>query len=64
MTQTLDAHGGGVFQLHGAPATSAPVSTARTEFSKFGTFAITFGIAFALLYTVYGLIGRCSPIIQ
>jgi len=49
MTQALD------LDLRSAPygsprATSAPTSRAGT--SKFGTFAITFGIAFAILYTL------------
>jgi hypothetical protein len=52
MTQALDVHDG-LFRLDSAQATSAPESTAQGGFSKFGTFAITFGIAFALLYTVY-----------
>jgi hypothetical protein len=52
MTQTLDAHDR-LFQLDRAQVTSAPASVGQAGFSKFGTFAITFGIAFALLYTVY-----------
>ena len=32
---------------------SAETSTTPTRESKFGTFAITFGIAFAILYTVF-----------
>jgi hypothetical protein len=52
MTQTLDMHEP-ASQLGHAPATAAPTSTARTKASKFGTFAITFGIAFAILYTVF-----------
>jgi len=50
MTQTLDV-GEGFTQLDSSPATGAPTST-QTR-AKSGTFAITFGIAFALLYTVY-----------
>jgi hypothetical protein len=38
-------------QLDDSHAMGAPASTAQT--SKFRTFAITFGIAFTLLYTVY-----------
>lgn len=52
MTQTLDAHDG-LFQLDRPQVTRAPASVAQAGLSKFGTFAITFGIAFALLYTVY-----------
>jgi hypothetical protein len=51
MTQTLDA-GAGFSQLDRAPAGGAPTSTAQTS-AKFGTFAIAFGIAFPLLYTVF-----------
>jgi hypothetical protein len=51
MTQTLDA-GAGIAQLDRAPAGGAPTSTAQTS-AKFGTFAISFGIAFPLLYTVF-----------
>jgi len=50
MTQTLDV-GEGFSRLDSSPATGAPTST-QTR-AKSGTFAITFGIAFALLYTVY-----------
>ena len=50
MTQTLDV-GEGFSQLDSSPATGAPAST-QTR-AKSGTFAITFGIAFPLLYTVY-----------
>jgi len=52
MTQALDVHEG-LFKLDSAHVKSASASTERTPLSKFGTFAITFGIAFALLYTVY-----------
>jgi hypothetical protein len=50
MTQTLDA-AARFSQADGSRANeaSAPATQART---KFGTFAITFGIAFALVYTV------------
>ena len=51
MTQTLDA-GEGLSQFDSPAARGAPTSTVQTG-AKFGTFAITFGIAFALLYTVY-----------
>jgi hypothetical protein len=51
MTQTLDA-GEAFSQLDSSPAKGAPTSTAQTG-AKFGTFAITFGIAFPLLYTAY-----------
>jgi hypothetical protein len=51
MTQTLEA-GAGFAQLAGSPAEGAPASTAETG-AKFGTFAITFGIAFPLLYTAF-----------
>jgi hypothetical protein len=52
MTQTLDV-GEGFSQLDSSRATGAPTSATQTKASKFGTFAITFGIAFPLLYTVY-----------
>jgi len=52
MTQTLDVHARvsepAAARAAGAPAT--PAAEAKT--SKFGTFAITFGIAFVILYTV------------
>jgi len=48
MTQTLDAG-----ERFSSRAMGAPTSTAQTRASAFGTFAITFGIAFTLLYTVY-----------
>jgi hypothetical protein len=51
MTQTLDAREG-FSQLDSSHAKGAPASTAQSS-AKFGTFAITFGIAFPLLYTVY-----------
>lgn len=56
MTQTLDI--GEPFSRSDSPAT-ASASTMRASSSaagtsaKFGTFAITFGIAFAILYTVF-----------
>jgi hypothetical protein len=51
MTQTLDVHQG-VSQLNRAATTAAP-KTATAEFSRAGIFAITFGISFMLLYTVF-----------
>ena len=54
MTQTLDA-GGGYSQLDSSHATGAPTSTTQTG-AKFGTFAITFGIAFTLGYTVFQML--------
>jgi hypothetical protein len=51
MTQALDA-GEGLSRFDSPGAKGAPTSTVQTG-AKFGTFAITFGIAFALLYTVY-----------
>jgi hypothetical protein len=49
MTQTLDVHGR-FGELDSARATAAPTTQAK---SAFGTFAITFGISFTLLYTIY-----------
>jgi hypothetical protein len=49
MTPTLDA--ARFPQLDSSHAMGAP--TTQTGTSTFGTFAITFGIAFTLLYTVY-----------
>jgi hypothetical protein len=49
MTQTLDV-GEGFSQLDSSRTTGAQTST--MEAAKFETFAITFGIAFPLLYTV------------
>jgi hypothetical protein len=49
MTQTLDVHRR-LGELDSARATAAPTSQAK---SAFGTFAITFGISFTLLYTIY-----------
>jgi hypothetical protein len=48
MTKTLDVHGR--FAELDSRATAAPTSQAKTAF---GTFAITFGISFTLLYTIY-----------
>jgi hypothetical protein len=50
MTQTLDV-GEGFSQLDRSHVTGAPTTTQTS--AKLGTFAITFGIAFPLLYTVY-----------
>ena len=49
MTQTLDVHGR-VAELDSAHAAAAPISHVK---SAFGTFAITYGISFTLLYTIY-----------
>jgi hypothetical protein len=51
MTQALDVDIR-TSGLAGPRAASAPTSTTRAGTSKFGTFAITFGIAFAILYTL------------
>jgi hypothetical protein len=51
MTQTLDVDLR-TAQLGSSRATGAATSTTRVG-SKFGTFAITFGIAFAILYTLF-----------
>src|SRR5271167_511650 len=51
MTQTLDV-AGRFSPLDRPRAIEAPASATQTR-TKFGTFAITFGIAFALLYTVF-----------
>jgi hypothetical protein len=50
MTQTLDV-GERFSQLDSSHATGVPTSTQTS--AKFGIFAITFSIAFPLLYTVY-----------
>jgi hypothetical protein len=49
MTQALDVHGR-YAELDTARVTAAPTTQAK---SAFGTFAITFGISFTLLYTIY-----------
>jgi hypothetical protein len=53
MTQTLDVHARtsefSPARPAGAPAT--PASTTKAD--KFGTFAITFGIAFPIIYTLF-----------
>ena len=51
MTQTLDV-AGRLSQLDSAHSVEAPASTTQTR-TRFGTFAITFGIASTLLYTVF-----------
>src|SRR6516164_10419983 len=50
MTQTLDVNAR-FGALDSASATAAAASQAKV--SAFGTFAITFGISFTLLYTIY-----------
>jgi hypothetical protein len=50
MTQTLDVRDGIAERSH---VIGTPVSTATAATSKFGTFAITFGIAFPILYTLF-----------
>src|SRR5262245_1743524 len=50
MTQTLDIHQDASGLAH---AQAAPSSTAPAAISKSGVFAITFGIAFMVLYTVF-----------
>jgi hypothetical protein len=52
MTRTLDT-AERWSQLDGSHAMGAPTSTTQTRASKSRPFAITFGIAFTLLYTVY-----------
>jgi len=55
MTQTLDVHGRlpEVGRSRAFEASQSTTSTAPITVSKFGTFAITFGIAFAILYTLF-----------
>src|SRR5204863_692831 len=55
MTHTLDAHER-TSEIGSSTATVVPKPTttaAPATVSRFGTFAITFGIAFAILYTVF-----------
>jgi hypothetical protein len=52
MTQTLDV-GEQLSQVGSLRAGDASTSAAQTRANTSGTFAITFGIAFALLYTVF-----------
>jgi hypothetical protein len=55
MTQTLDVHErtAQVGSPHATVAPSPAATTGAARISKFGTFAITFGISFAILYTVF-----------
>src|ERR1700751_2736964 len=54
MTQTtLDVLDERFSQLDRSGARRAPTPATATKTSTFGTFAITFGIAFAILYTVF-----------
>src|SRR5215475_16194554 len=56
MTQAVDVRERVAELDRSRPTTKLPpsaVSAAATTASKFGTFAITFGIAFAILYTVF-----------
>jgi hypothetical protein len=52
MTHALDANQR-LSQVDQNKPTAAPVSKAGTTSDTFGTFAITFGIAFAIIYTVF-----------
>jgi hypothetical protein len=52
MTQTLDVHARIAQPSAARPATAPAIPLAEEQTSKFGTFAITFGIAFAIIYTV------------
>jgi hypothetical protein len=52
MTHALDANAR-VAELDRARAAPSATATTRSTTSKFGTFVITFGIAFAILYTVF-----------
>jgi hypothetical protein len=53
MTQTLDAHQRAAEPLPARTASAAATPASAAQISKFGTFAITFGIAFVILYTVF-----------
>jgi hypothetical protein len=53
MTQTLDALDVGRRLSHEATSTARSAPTSTGTISRFGTFAITFGIAFTLYYTVF-----------
>ncbi len=53
MTQALDVVDERLSPLRGLPAASTATSSAQARASKLGIFAITFGISFALLYTVF-----------
>jgi hypothetical protein len=52
MTQTSDVDFR-ASQLGSSRTASAPTSTTRAGTSRLGTFAITFGIAFVILYTLF-----------
>jgi hypothetical protein len=52
MTQALDVNER-VSQYDRAAPISVPATKVGTETDRFGTFAITFGIAFAIIYTVF-----------
>jgi hypothetical protein len=52
MTQTLDVHQR-VSELDRASTAAAPTAATPAAISRAGIFAITFGIAFMLLYTVF-----------
>jgi hypothetical protein len=52
MTQTLDADFR-TSELGRERTASAPTSKTRAEASKLGTFAVAFGIAYAILYTLF-----------
>jgi hypothetical protein len=51
MTQTLDVHERVSQPAAARPATAPATAATQVQTSKFGTFAITFGIAFMILYT-------------
>jgi hypothetical protein len=51
MTQTLDVHARVAEGSIPRAAPAAPISTTKVD--RFGTFAITFGIAFVILYTLF-----------
>ena len=51
MTHALDVNER-LAQLDESRPTVAPVSRAKATTDRFPTFAITFGVAFAILYTV------------
>jgi hypothetical protein len=53
MTQTLDVHERRSQPAATRPAAAPATSATQAQTSKFGTFAITFGIAFVILYTVF-----------
>jgi hypothetical protein len=53
MTQTLDVHARVSDPAAARPASAPATPVTGEKTSKFGTFAITFGIAFAILYTLF-----------